>query len=158
MQVPPHIENPFREPERKPDWAQLTRLAGDRVAILFEDLRGRIGNIAGLEEELHYSGSDWGWTPRYRLGDESLFVAHLRPGFLEATIELQRPLREKVLASSRVTTKVKAAIGDAPEKGGSILARFRLSSRADVSSFANLVRLKSKFIERNIPRATTKSP
>lgn len=151
MQTTAPPQNPFRKPETKPDWAQLTRLGGDRVAILFEDLRARVGRLVGLTEELHYGGTEWGWTPRYRLGNETIFTVHLLPGILEATVEVDAARREKLLASTKLAAGVKAVIRDASPQGGATRARFRLSNGRAVRSFAKFVLMISKFIDRKRP-------
>jgi len=140
-------ENPFRDPHAKPRWAELTRLAGDRAAILFEDLRRRLAGIDGLQEELFYAGPDDGWLPRYKAGEQVLFSAHILPGALEASIELEAPLRDRALASPRVAAGIKEALRRAalaPE--GNV--RLRLSSASLVRSFARLVLMKSRFDNR----------
>ncbi len=147
MLVPELPQNPFRNPEAKPDWAKLTRLAGDRAAILFEELRRRLGRIEGIQEDLHYYGPDIGWAPRYRVRGDALFTAHILPGRLETTIGLESPLREKLLGSSRVASRIKDAIRSAPTGDGAAAPRVWLSNQATVRSFAQIVWMKSKFIE-----------
>lgn len=139
-------QNPFRDALRKPEWAQLTRLAGDRASICFEELRRRVSRIAGLEEELHYSGGEWGWTPRYRVGEQTLFTVHVLPGLLEASVDLEALLREKLLESLRVAAPLKETIRNSPVRHGTARTRVRLANRADVRSFANLVLVKSKSV------------
>jgi hypothetical protein len=109
--------NRSRDPEVKPTWAQLTRLGGDRVAILFEDLRRRIGVIDGLIEDLYFAGCEEGWVPRYRLGGETVALIRI---------------------SSRRLAGVLCA-GIAGERAGSEKARVRLSSHASVSKFARQI-------------------
>ncbi len=99
-----------------PQWAELTRWAGDKASILFEDLRRRIGVIDGLQEALHFAGPEVGWVPRYRVGHAVLFDAHLFPGVLEAT----------------------AYVGErAP-------SRLRLTNASSVRSFAKLIRQNTR--------------
>ena len=143
--------NPFRDPATKPEWAQLIRLAGDHAAIRFQDLRRRISKIEGLVEELCYGGAEWGWTPRYRVGEKVLFTAHVLPGALEATIELDAPLAEKVLRDSKVADKIKQVIRGTLESTSGAWHRVRLSNSAAIRSFAEVVRKKSKFVP---PRRT----
>jgi hypothetical protein len=118
-------EDTFRNPEKKPDWAQLTRLGGDRVAILFEDLRRRIGAIDGLVEDLHFANQQDGWAPRYSVGGVAIAEVRIAPGRLEAALE-----------------------GDvADEKGkesGGRAERRELKNRAAVASFARQVIRASK--------------
>ena len=135
-------QNPFRNANAKPDWAQFTRLGGDRVAILFEELRTSISRIPGLIEELHFYGSEEGWLPRYRVEDRVLLNAQILPGNLSALVELKERQLNKLLNSARVADKVKAWLGTASIREGIALLRVRLSSRADVCSLGNfLVRI-----------------
>ncbi len=134
--------NPFCDPKRPPQWAQLTRLAGDHAAILFEDLRRQVADIEGLIEELHYLGPELGWAPHYRVGDACLFVAHIVPGLLEASLELNPAERERILDSRRVGIVMKKAVQAAAESGGRV--RVKLGNKASVRAFANLVCFLSK--------------
>jgi hypothetical protein len=144
MSAPTSIpQNPFRDPEVKPSWAQLSRLAGDRAAIRFEELRNRVGAIAGLREELHFFGGDWGWAPRYLIGDVVLFAVCILPGDLEGAIELNGPLREDIL-KSRIDGSTKDAIRRVPVGKTVASVKLLLSSMAAVRSFARLVLMKSK--------------
>jgi hypothetical protein len=137
-------KNPFCDRARPPQWAQLTRMAGDRAAILFEDLRSQVADIAGLIEELHYLGPELGWAPRYRVGDDPLFVACIMPGLLEANLALNRAARERVLVSRRVAILMKTAVKAAAESGGLARVRVELGSKRAVRAFARLVRFLSK--------------
>jgi len=138
--------NPFRDPARSPDWAQLTRLAGDRAAILFEHLRAQVGSIDGLIEDLHYAGPEVGWTPRYRLGETTLFIAHIFPGMLEASIEVDSSACEKLLASPKTGAAFKAALRRARTKGQPRMVRVPLPTRDDIRTFAREVRRKGKIV------------
>ena len=142
-------QNPFRDPNAPQSRAQSTRLAGDRVSILFDELRAQLGKIEALQEELYFGGVEWGWVPRYRLDDRVLFTAHIFAGALEAKLSLEDPLRETFLASPRVATRIKDAIRRAPLVGGITVMRVHLSNLSAVRSFANLVKLKSRFL--NLP-------
>ena len=137
-------KNPFCNPDCPPQWAQLTRVAGDRAAIRFEDLRSHVADIEGLIEELHYLGPELGWAPRYRVGDDCLFVAHIAPGLLEASLELNSAARERVLDSRRVPTSIKKAVQAAVTSGGCTHVRVKLGNKASVREFANLMRFLSK--------------
>ncbi len=114
------LKNPFCDPNVKPDWAQLTRLGGDRVAILFEELRRRIGAIDGLIEDLHFASQDEGWVPRYSLDGVTIAHAHIGPGSLEVTL----CLAGKVEVEEKIRGRA---------------ARHRLDSRAAVTLFARLM-------------------
>ena len=145
MGIPTHQVGDFlRDPNRQPDWAQLTRLGGDRAALLFEEFRRGLAAIDGLVEELFYDGSERGWTPRYRVGVRVLASVAIRPGALEAAVELERALAERLLASARTAKSLKEAIRLAPVSGGAIRLRVRLSTAAEVRALARVVRMKSK--------------
>jgi hypothetical protein len=134
----------LKDPACRPDWAQLTRLAGDRAAILFEELRRRVGVIDGLIEELVYEGPELGWTPHYRCGEASLLSAIIRPGVLAAVATLDRRQRERALGSSRIARGIKQRIRSAPVEGEATHLRVPLSNLEDVRAFASLALLKSK--------------
>ncbi len=135
--APESRPNPFRDPAARPAWAQLTRLAGDRAAILFEELRRQLSRIDGVQEELHYDGAGRGWVPRYRVKENILCGVQISPGLLEARVELESALR-----------------GAALDKGIASL-RLRLSNRSNVRSLAHLAALKNKFSSSS---ATTENP
>ncbi len=147
----------LRDAAHKPDWARFTRLAGDHAAILFEDLRRRVSRIDGLREELFYhapegertdprSRTDWGWAPRYCIGQATLFGVFIRPGALEGVMTLESPLCERLLGSARIAARVKEAIRCASSGAGVVTLRLPLRNVSDVRSFANLVILKSKAV------------
>jgi hypothetical protein len=117
----------------------LTRLGGDRVAILFEELRRRISTISGLVEELYFCGPAQGWGPRYRVGDRVLLKVHIVPGNLGATVELEEMLFINLLSSPKIASKIKMWFRTVSIREGIALLRVRLSSRADICSLANLV-------------------
>ena len=139
--------NPVTAGHTNLQWAQLTRLAGDRAAILFEDLRRRVGTIAGLVEELHYDGGAERWTPRYRLGENVLFTAQILPAALEATVALDADERISLLGSRQLSSTMKHIIRHTPIVDGHVSVRVRLNSRAAVGAFSNLVAMKSKLIQ-----------
>ena len=132
-------EYTFRDAQAKPDWAQFTRLGGDRVAILFEELRTRIGAISGLVEELYFSGPAEGWGPRYRVGDRVLLKVHIAPGILGATVEMEEKHFIKLLRSRKNAGKIKKWFQAVSIREGIALLSVRLSNRADICSLANLV-------------------
>ncbi|HLY59948.1 MAG TPA: hypothetical protein VKV95_04210 [Terriglobia bacterium] len=132
-------QNPFRDVNAKPEWAQLTRLGGDRVAILFEDLRTRISGISGLVEELHFCGPEDGWLPRYRVGDQVLLTVEVLPGNLTASVELPESLAKRLLNSPTGAGRIKTWLRAVAIREGIALLRVRLSSRTDTCSLATLV-------------------
>jgi hypothetical protein len=139
--------NPVTAGHANLQWAQLSRLAGDRAALLFEDLRRHLGTIAGLVEELHYDGAAQRWTPRYRLGEEVLFTAHILPAALEATLALDASQRLSMLGSHQVSSTMKHLIQQTPVVEGQVSLRVRLNSRAAVKAFSTLVTMKSKLFQ-----------
>lgn len=150
--------NPFRDPAAQPQWAALSRLGGDRAAILFEELRRMLAEIDGLQEELFYHGPETGWAPRYCVGSHILFSAHIGPGRLGVTMELDAAEREKLLASKRLGAGMKAAIqSPAPDRSVARVS-VRLRSRSDVRALAKLIvlrhRLLASFEKRGIQKAT----
>jgi hypothetical protein len=143
--------NPVTASHTNLQWAQLTRLAGDRAALLFEDLRTRVSAIAGLVEELYYDEFAERWTPRYRLGEAVLFTAHILPAALEATLALDRGERLSLLGSRRLSFAMKHLIQQTLMIEGRVSIPVRLNSRAAVGAFSTLVAMKSKLISRNVP-------
>jgi hypothetical protein len=142
--------NPVTASHTNQQWAQLTRLAGDRAAILFEDLRTRVSVIAGLVEELHYDGVAERWTPRYRVGEEVLFTAHILPAALEAALTLDPGERLSLLGSRRLSSTIKHLIQQTPVVEGQVSVRVRLNSRAAVGAFSTLVAMKSKLASKRL--------
>ena len=139
------FQNPFRNAKVKPDWAQLTRLGGDRVAILFEELRTSISRIQGLIEELHFCGPVEGWLPRYRVDNRILLKVQILPGNLNAMVELDEQHLNKFLNSAKVAGKVKKWLGTASIREGIALLRVRLSSRTDICSLGSfLIRISKE--------------
>lgn len=130
--------NPFRDPDAKPSWAHLTRLGGDRVAILFEALRKRVGSIPGLIEDLHFTGPEEGWAPRYCLGEETVAYVHIRPGILEAVLYPGDGggARQESAAGTR-----EAPVTTRSDARGKERVRVQLASRAAASAFARRMAL-----------------
>lgn len=135
--------NPLHAAHAQPQWAQLTRLAGDRAATLFEELRQRVSRIGGLAEELHYEPQS-GWEPRYLMGGLKLFSVSIRPGLLEVTLPLDETLRQRLLAAPRVRAEIKKAL-EKIENPASELT-LPLSDRAAVRAFSKLVLIRGKSI------------
>jgi len=139
------IQYPFRNAKAKPDWAQLTRLGGDSVAILFEELRTSISRIQGLIEELCFCGGEEGWVPRYRVDNRILFKVQILPGSLSATIELNEEMVTKLLNSTKVAGRVKVWLGTASVREGIALLCVQLLTRTDVCSLGSfLVRISKE--------------
>ncbi len=143
-------ENLFRNPEVKPDWAQLSRLAGDRAALRFEALRKRVGGIEGIREDLHYFGADWGWVPRYRLGERELFAVRILPGNLEGRMTLDTRQRAEVL-SSGVAAEMKEMVRRAPSGTGVASLCFPLPSMRLVHQFVRIVLTKARLTLQEAP-------
>lgn len=147
---PTNAANPFRDPARKPQWAELTRLAGDRAAILFEDLRRRVGGLNGLIEERHFG--ELGWGPRYRIGEITLFSAVVLPARIEASIDLGSSLAERLLRSTRTSKEIKRVLASAEKNAGSLQIRLPLTSAGSVCSLARLVLAKGHSLVRAAAR------
>lgn len=144
MGIPTYQTGDFlRDPNRQPDWAQLTRLGGDRAAVLFEKLRRELGGIDGLVEELFYDGTEPGWTPRYRVGARLLATVAIRPGRLEASVTLESALADRLLRSARTAKNLREAIRRAPVEGAGILVRVRVATSGEVRALARIVRAKA---------------
>jgi hypothetical protein len=135
----PIDRNPVTAAHSNLQWAQLTRLAGDRAALLFEDLRRRVGTIAGLIEELHYDDVAERWTPRYLFGAQVVFTAHILPAALEVMLTLTADERISLLGSRRLSSAMKQFLRQAPRIDGQVSVRVPLNSRAAVREFASLV-------------------
>lgn len=146
--MPLEVQNPYRDPQVQPEWAQFTRLAGDRAAILFEELRAAVGEIEGLREDVHFAGEAVGWVPRYRLGEITLFIVRILPGFLEAIMDVDRPERETLLAAKGVSREIKDILQKAAGHDSSAAIRVRLDSRSQVSRWARLVNARGRLVAR----------
>ncbi len=118
-------------------WAALARLGGDRVALLFEDLRRALGRIDSLVEALHYDEKSRRWLPRYSLAGQVILTVSVLPGILEAELQLDpklewRLLRTKVEAEARIVARGERSV------------MLRISSRRHALAVARLVRAMSK--------------
>jgi len=136
--------NLVRGPAKKPEWAQLIRLGGDRVAILFEELRKSVGTVDGIVERLHYSAGEARWVVQYDVGGTELFSAQISPGWLEAGMPLSRSEAESLLVRRGLSGTIKDAIRSGASEAGSNSIRFQLTDRRTVRSFASLAKAKSK--------------
>src|SRR5579872_1139120 len=114
--TPPEVRfNPFNDPATKPQWAQLTRLGGDRVAILFEDLRCQIAKIDGVIESLRYSGPEEGWVAEYCADGTALFTARIFPGVLEVTMVFDGSGCAQLIGSEKLGARMKDALCNAAD-------------------------------------------
>lgn len=136
--------NLVRGPARKPGWAQLIRLGGDRVAILFAELRKSVGKIDGIVESLHYSASESRWVVRYEIGSVPLFMVRIMPGLLEGCVPLSLSECETLLATCSLSETIRRAIRSSASEALLNPVRLPLTDRCKVRSFANLVRAKSR--------------
>jgi hypothetical protein len=134
---------PFHDPSRKPQWAQLSRLGGDRVAILFKELRQSLGRIDGIVERLSFAGDEDGWVVQYCAGNTELFTARISPGLLEVKIPSESGgVESKML---QLSAALKRAIQNSQSAR---FWQFCLKNRAMVHSFASLVAARSKQISK----------
>ncbi len=144
--MPLEVQNPYLDPHVQPDWAQFTRLAGDRAAILFEELRAALGDIEGLREDVHFASEAAGWAPRYRLGEITLFVVRILPGLLEAIMDLDRSEHEALLTAKGVSQEIIAILQQASGRDTSAVIRVHLDSRSQVSRWVRLVKARCRLV------------
>lgn len=138
--------NLVRGPAKKPEWAQLIRLGGDRVAILFKELRDAVGKVEGIVERLHYSAGEARWTVQYYAGGTELFSVRISAGFLEASMPLSHSEMETLLTRRNVSARIRDAIRSGAGQTGLSLLRLPLMDRRLVRSFASLANAKSKLV------------
>jgi hypothetical protein len=128
----------LRNPKAKPTWEQLSRLGGDRVAILFEDLRRRVGAIEGVVEDMRFAGREEGWAPSYSAGERELFTVRIVPGRLEGVLRVGERERAALLARCSTSAAAKRALASGRSAAGESEARWVLKNASDVRSFAGL--------------------
>ena len=119
-------------------------MAGDRTAILFDELRNRLGELGDVSEELRFQGSGEGWTPHYRLGRATLCVIHLAPATMEASVPMSRKAARNLLSSVVISATLKAAIRKAPYRGNRKEPRVALANRRAINSLVRLLRFQVK--------------
>ncbi len=146
------FQSRFRDPHARPEWAQFTRLAGDRAAILFEELRAAISDIEGLREDMHFVSEETGWAPRYRLGEVTLFIVRVLPGSLEAVMELERAESEALLTARGISNEIRDVLQKAVARDGRTTIARPLSRRAQVRNWAKAVRARSRAVARQATR------
>ena len=139
----------------KAGWAQLIRLGGDRVAILFDELRKSIGRIEGVFQRLHYSAREERWVVQYRVEDAELFTVRISPGVLDARMVLSRSEVERLLQNRNLNESVKDVIHHGASGAGSSSVRFQLGDRRAVRSFVNLAKARNNLIS-NTQRASAR--
>ena len=121
-------------------------MAGDRTAILFDELRRQLGEMGDVSEELRFQGSREGWTPLYRLGRATLCVVHLAPARMEASVPMSRKAVRDLLSSPGVSASLKAAIRKAPYGGNRKKPRVALPNRRAINSLARLLGFQHKLL------------
>jgi len=141
--------NLVRGPAKKPGWAHLARLGGDRVAILFGELRKDVGRIDGVVERLHYSPAEDRWLVQYRVEDAELFTVRILPGLLEAGVPLGAEEADALLGTRKVGGAIRAALDGWAGKDGQNSFRLALKDRRAIRSFANFIRVKAR-LARNV--------
>jgi len=134
---------PFYDPSTKPQWGQLSRLGGDRVAILFKELRTSLGKIEGIIERLYFSGVEDGWVVRYCIGNTELFTARISPGSLEVKLPSDFAGPEKPFKIPQLSAALKGAVQNSPSGNST---RICVRNRAMVHSFSNFVAARSKLL------------
>jgi hypothetical protein len=138
--------NLVRGPAKRPGWAQLVRLGGDRVAILFDELRKLVGRIDGIVERLHYSAPEGRWLVQYQAGGVELFTVRISPGLLEAGMLLSPSEIESILRLRKLCGSIRNEIRAAVAHPELCPIRFALKDRRTVRSFANLAQVKDKLV------------
>jgi len=138
--------NLVRGPARKPGWAQLVRLGGDGVAVLFDELRKLVGRIDGVVERLHYSAGEERWVVQYRVGDAELFTVRISPGLLEAGMALNRSDAGRLLRNHNLSGTTRDAIRTAAAEPWQGFVRYPLKDRRGVRSLVNLARARKNLI------------
>lgn len=129
---------PFRDPQLKPAWAALSRLGGDQVSLLFEELRCCLGKIEGVIENQEFDPVE-GWLASYRLGPAQLCLLQILPGRLSGLLDLADSQLEFVKQWSRCSSFVKETLKQAPSASSMSQVTFLLSNKSQVRSFAALV-------------------
>jgi hypothetical protein len=143
------IESPLNwicGPAKEPGWAQLIRLGGDRVAVLFEELRRAVGKVDGIVERLHYLSGECRWAVQYCVGGIELFAVRISPGTLEVAMPLSRSDAEILLRTHNLSAGMKDAIRRNASGTGSNALRLPLTDRRLVRSFATAVKAKGKLV------------
>ena len=138
--------NPIRGPARTPGWAQLIRVGGDAVAILYGELRKSISGIDGVVERLHYSETEQRWIVGYQVRSKELFTVRISPGRLEASMPLNRSEVEGLLRNYNLSGAVRDALRAGAVEPRERRIQFILADRQRVRSFANLARAKNRLI------------
>jgi hypothetical protein len=137
----------FSGPARSPEWATLTRLAGDRAGILLQQLRRGIGRIAGLQEEIICPVAVNSWELRYCIGKEILFSLYVRPASLEAVFTIESSLRDTFFRSPLAK---QVQVNDASLTGGPAFVRALLRTQKDVRFLTSIVIKNSKLLNRRV--------
>jgi hypothetical protein len=127
----------------KAGWAQLIRLGGDRVAILFDELRKPVGRIDGVGQRLQYSAIEGRWVVQYEVGEAELFTKRISPGVLEASMALSRSEVERLLQNRTLSENARDVIQNKASEAGSSSVRFLLRDRRTMRAFANLARART---------------
>lgn len=148
--------NPVRGPAKKPEWAQMIRLGGDRVAVLLDELRKAVGKVDGIVEKLHCSPTEACWIGLYRLGGAGLFTLRVLPGLPEASILLSRAEADYFLGTRKLSATIRDAIRNAAGGKGPILLRLPRRDRRLIGSVASLVTGKSRLASLS-PRTASKA-
>ncbi len=133
-------------PAKRPEWARMIRLGGDRVAVLFEELRKSVRKVDGIVERLHYSGREAGWLVQYGVGGVELLTTRISPGLLEVDIPLSPSDSESLLRMRSLSATIKDAIHASASQVASNSIRLPVTNRRGVHSVASLVMAKSRLV------------
>ncbi|HUY13685.1 MAG TPA: hypothetical protein VMX16_08650 [Terriglobia bacterium] len=132
------VQIPFRDPQLKPTWAALSRLGGDQVSILFEELRSRLSKIEGIVESREYEPSE-GWLASYRTAAGKLCQVQILPGVLTGIIDFSVAQLKSVSEWPRCSNFIKGIIGPFRDHRSTLRIKFPLQQKPQVASFAVLV-------------------
>ncbi len=141
---PMRSDNPFFGQTQKAGWARLVRVGGDRVSILLDHLRKRVGVIEGLAEEVTFDGEGKGAAAAYSVADRPMFTAHVAAGALEISVRLDGRERDALLASKKLGAAMRRMLETARVEAGHCAIRFAVRTPADVGSIAKLIVLRSR--------------
>ena len=139
-----------RKPSPAPSVDDLAKATDPGHLVLFQRLREQVLALGGTEERTMYDGLDQAWTPAYYQGTRQLFHVHLGSGEhlgLSATISLNtKKIVPRVLESSAIKKEIRDRVEKARDFRGTKWVFFSLERPADVESFMELVRVKSRVL------------
>lgn len=140
--------NLVRGPAKNPEWAKLIRLGGDRVAVLFYELRKSVGTIDGIIERLHHSERESRWVVQYDLGGTELLTVRISAGRLEAAVPMNESDVENLIQTRDSRGTLEEASPASARQGESSPFRLGLRDRRGVRSLVRLVKAKHRLVSK----------